>query len=184
MFICIYNCVDAIFPLPLLSHPHSRAQWGSVWQCKPDLGSRVSAGMNNSLCSGWCAPANGRHTLEQTAGLPLMSLSRLSQIVLVLNHPFSNAQSPYARSLWAANGHNSVTAQRHLLIKTKTQLQQCKLVIFPLRVVVNVCDTPRLFFTFVCFLLESWRNHLSLTFHLLQFINAWKQLLHMNNPTQ
>lgn len=82
--------------------------------------------MNNSPCSGWCAPANGRHSLEQTAGLPLMSLSRLSRIVLVLNHPFPPAQTPQAHSLWAANGLNSVTAQRHLLIKTKTQLHQCK----------------------------------------------------------
>lgn len=114
------------FPLPLMSHPHSWALWGSVWQCKPDPGSKVSAGMNNSACSGWCAPANGRYTLEQTAGLPLMSLSRLSQIVLVLNHPFPPAQSPQAHCLEAANGLNPVTAQRHLLIKSRTQLHQHK----------------------------------------------------------
>lgn len=55
---------------------------------KPDLGLSVSSSMNNSPCSGWCATANGRHMLEYSAGLPLMFLSRLSQIILVLNHSF------------------------------------------------------------------------------------------------
>ncbi len=143
--LCIRNCAHAIFSLPPLSHPHSRALRGSAWQCKPDLGSSVSAGMNNSPCSGWRAPANGRHALEQTAGLPLMSLSGLSQIVfLVLNHPFPPAPSPHsARSLGAANGLDSVTAQRHLLIKTDTQLHQCKLVFNAFFKGVHVRAVPR-----------------------------------------
>lgn len=38
----VFGYVAAIFSLPLLSHP-------SVWQWKPDPGSSVSAGMNNSV---------------------------------------------------------------------------------------------------------------------------------------
>lgn len=125
--LCIYisDCVHAIVCLPLLSHPHSQVLWGSAWQCKPDLGPSVSTGMNNSPCSGWCG-LQMADTLEQTAGLPLMSLFRLSQIVVVLNHLFRPPQSARAHSLLVAKRLNSVTAQRHLLIKTKTQLHQYK----------------------------------------------------------
>ena len=154
------NFVHAIPPLPLLPHPHSQALWGSVWQCKPDLGSSVSAGMNNSPSSGWRAPANGRHTLEQTAELPLMSLSRLSQMVLVLNHPFPPAQTPQAHSL----KHQMDSIQwLHSAIcwsKPKRQPLQYKPVLMPLKRVIScLCHAE-----VICFLVvwgysrKCWGN--------------------------
>lgn len=128
VLICICNRMHAIFSPPLLSHPHSRALWGSAWQCKPDLGSSVSAGMNNSPCSGWCAPANGRHTLEQTAGLPLMSLSGLSQIVFGAEPSLStcskSTSSLLGSSKWAQFSDGtapSVDQSRN----TATSMQTC-----------------------------------------------------------
>lgn len=129
--------MHAIPPLPLLPHPHSQALWGSVWQCKPDLGSSVSAGMNNSPSSGWCAPAHGRHALEQTAGLPLMSLFRLSQIVLVLNHPFPPAQTPGAHSLKQQMDSIQWLHSAICWSKPKKQLLQYKPVLMPLKSVIS-----------------------------------------------
>lgn len=139
VFICFSNCVHTIFCLPLQCHLHSQVLRGSAWQCKPDLGPSVSRGMNNSLCSGWCG-LQMADILEQTAGLPLMSLSRLSQIVVVLNHLFPRPQSAQAHSLLVANRLISVTAQCHLLIKTKTQLHQCKHAVLHLSVYYRYMD--------------------------------------------
>lgn len=69
-YVWLFIGVRAIFSRLLLSHPHSGAPWGSLWQCKPDLAPSVSSGMNNSQCSGWRAPANGRHGLEWMLGCP------------------------------------------------------------------------------------------------------------------
>lgn len=61
--------------------------WVPVW---------VLAWIIHSVQGGVCSCKWQTHThthTEQTAGLPLMSLSGLSQIVLVLKHPFPPAQN-------------------------------------------------------------------------------------------
>lgn len=77
------------------------------------------------------------------AGLPLMFLSRLSHIVLVLNHPFPPPPSPHAHCLLSAKGLDSVTAQCHLLIKTNAEHPHKP-------VLINACAMPRLFFAVTC----------------------------------